>query len=243
MAPIALVLALFMQAQPAAADASAPASDAPAAAEAQPADRYLPGTPHDDYQFVAWCYGSLRGYMDLHDQVMPEVTRIEKTFRPPDRKLSDDLKVYDDMQKEGRIELKIFRDALTAAEKASLKPINVVGAQAVSKGHDMWTAGPDVTPARLAQAWMSWALPARCETIAKELQSNATLLGASLKVNDEPDATPPADPSPQAPASIDALLRPADRPAPADASQPEPASPDPAVTPEATPPKPNPNRS
>jgi|GEM_PF-821099 len=218
MAPIALALALFLQAQPAAADAPAPAPDA----SPPPADRYLPGAPHDDYQFVAWCYGSLRGYMDLHDQVMPEVTRIEKTFRPPDRKLSDDLKVYDDMQKEGRNQLKIFRDALTAAEKASLKPINIIGAQAVSKGHDMWTPGPDVTPARLAQAWMSWALPGRCETIARELQANAILLGASLKVNEEPDAPPSAAPPGAAPASIDALLRPADRPDAAKTPEPSP---------------------
>ncbi|MFI4966282.1 MAG: hypothetical protein ACHP9T_13055, partial [Caulobacterales bacterium] len=201
MSPILLALALFLQGQPAAAapapaEAATPPADATASAEAAPQDRFPAGAPHDDYQFVAWCYGSLRGYLDLHQQVMPEVTRIESTYRPPGRKLSDDLKVYADMQKDGRRQLKVFQDALTAAEKASLRPINTVGAAAVRKGRSMWQAAPSVTPARLAQEWMSWALPARCETTAKALEAKATLMGASFKVNDGPDA-PAADAAPK----------------------------------------------
>ena len=229
MAPIALALALFLQAQPAPAEAAptdpvgglllgAPAAEkaAPAAPaeEAPPEDRFPNGAPHDDYQFVAWCYGSLRGYLDLHDQVMPEVTRIESTYRPPDRKLSDDLKVYADMQKEGQAQLKVFQSALTAAEKASLRPINTVGAAAVNKGRDIWKVSPDVTPARLAQEWMSWALPARCETTAKDLHAKATLMGASFKVNDEPEPPPPPADAPPAPAGDAAPAPPADAPAP-----------------------------
>jgi hypothetical protein len=213
MSSIALALALFLQAQPAPTEAApadpvgglllgAPAADkaAPAAEEAPAEDRFPAGAPHDDYQFVAWCYGSLRGYLDLHDQVMPEVTRIESTYRPPDRKLSDDLKVYADMQKAGRAQLKQFQAALTAAEKASLKPINTVGAQAVTKGAEVWRMSASVTPARLAQEWMSWALPARCETTAKDLKEKATLMGGAFKANDEPDP-PPADAAPPAPSS------------------------------------------
>jgi hypothetical protein len=219
MSPIALVLALFLQAQPATTDPAAllgapPAKEQaaeapPPAAEEPPApeDRFPAGAPHDDYQFVAWCYGNLRAYLDLHDQVMPEVTRIETAFRPPNRKLSDDLKVYADMQKEGRTQLKQFQAALTAAEKASLKPINILGAAAVSKGADVWRVGPDITPARLAQAWMSWDLPARCEVTSKDLLAKATLMGGAFKINDEPDPppaaeadTPPADAAPAAPA-------------------------------------------
>lgn len=188
-APALLALILLLQGQPAA--DPAPSADAPA-----PQDRFPAGAPHDDYQFVAWCYGSLRGYLDLHDQVMPEVTRIESTYRPPDRKLSDDLKVYADMQKDGQAQLKVFQAALTAAEKASLRPLNTVGAAAVNKGRDVWKITPDVTPARLAQEWMSWALPARCETTAKDLKAKATLMGGAFKVNDEPDAPPPADAAP-----------------------------------------------
>lgn len=176
MAFSALALALFLQGQPAAAETAPPPEP--------PAEERLPaGAPRDDYQFVGWCYGMLRGYLDLHDQVMPEVTRIESEFRPPDRNLSDDLKVYDEMQKTGKAQLKEFRAALTAAEKASLKPINALGAQAVTKGADVWRAASDIPPARLAQEWMSWALPARCETTAKTLKANATLLGGAFKVN------------------------------------------------------------
>jgi len=215
MVPIALALFLLLQGQPAPeaapppADAAAPATDAPPAEERWPA-----GAPHDDYQFVGWCYGSLRGYLDLHDQVMPEVTRIETTYRPPNRKLSDDLKVYADLQKDGRRQLKEFQAAMTAAEKASLRPINVIGAGAVQKGRSIWNAGPEVTKARLAQEWMSWALPAKCETTAKSLEARATLMGASFKVNSEPEAEAPAAPPADAPAAEPAAAPPAETPTP-----------------------------
>jgi hypothetical protein len=194
-----LLLALFLQAQPAAADAAQPpappAAEAPAT-PAPPEESWPAGAPRDDYQLVAWCYGALRGYLDLHDQVMPEVTRIETTFRPPGRKLSDDLQVYADMQKQGRSDLKRFQAAMTAAEKASLRPINTVGAAAVSKGRGVWNAGPDVTKARMAQEWMSWTLPARCQTTADSLEARAKLMGATFKVNTEEDApTPPPPPA------------------------------------------------
>ena len=219
MSAAAIALSLFLQAQPAAAEAAQPpppAAEAPAgetpAEPAPPAADEPPwpaGVPHDDYQLVAWCYGMLRGYLDLHDEVMPEVTRIETAFRPPGRKLSDDLKVYADMQKAGKAQLKDFQAALTAAEKASLRPINTIGAAAVAKGHSIWEAGPSVTKARMAQEWMSWALPARCETTARTLKQRATLLGAGFKVNAEEDAAP-APPPAQAPAAP-----PSDQPAPA----------------------------
>ena len=161
--------------------ADAPA-DPPAAGPA--------AAPQDDYLLVAGCYGSLRAYLDLHDQVMPEVTRIESTYRPPGRKLADDLKVYADMQKDGERQLKIYAAAMTAAEKASLRPINAAGAQAVTRGRRIWMPGPGVTPARLAQEWMSWTLPARCEITAKALEARASLLGASFRVNTDVDAAP-----------------------------------------------------
>jgi hypothetical protein len=233
MSAAAFALSLLLQAQPAAADAppSPPPAEAPAPspealtvgekAETAPQEDEAPwpaGVPHDDYQLVAWCYGMLRGYLDLHDEVMPEVTRIEAAFRPPGRKLSDDLKVYADMQKAGKAQLKQFQAALTAAEKASLKPINTIGAAAVAKGHSVWEAAPNVTKARVAQEWMSWALPARCETTAKTLKDRATLLGAGLKVNaEEQDAAPkaeaPADAPKDAPAETATAPPPGDAPA------------------------------
>lgn len=199
MTPFAIALALFAQAPEAAQPPGAPpAAEAPVA----PEDRLPTGAPREDYPFVAWCYGALRGYLDMHDEMMPEVTRIETQFRKPGTKLSDDLKVYADMQKKGQAQLKGFQAALTAAEKASVRPINTVGAAAVRQGRQIWNTGPDVTKARKAQEWMSWALPARCETVSASLETRAKLMGATFRVNEEP-APPPAPEAPpaQAPAT------------------------------------------
>jgi len=189
MTALAIALALFAQAP----EAAAPATEAAAPAE----DRLPAGAPRDDYQFVAWCYGALRGYLDMHDEMMPEVTRIESQFRKPGTKLEDDLKVYADMQKTGKAQLKTFQAALTAAEKASVRPINTLGATAVRQGRQIWNVGPEVTKARKAQEWMSWSLPARCETVSASLESRAKLMGATFKVNEESaapaEATPPAE--------------------------------------------------
>ena len=183
MTPFAIALALFAQ-QP---DAAA-ASPAPAPAEE---DRLPNGAPKDDYPFVAWCYGALRGWLDLHDEVMPEVTRIESQYRKPGTSLADDLKVYADMQRDGQKQLKSFQSALTAAEKASVRPINVEGGQAVRQGRLIWQAGPGVTPARKAQEWMSWSLPARCEKVSANLETRSRLIGATLRAN-QPQAAPPS---------------------------------------------------
>ena len=191
MTPFAIALALFAQAQ-------APVAAAQPAAAPSAADRLPPGAPKDDYPFVAWCYGTLRGYLELHDEVMPEVTRIENQFRKPGTKLADDLKVYADMQKDGREKLKQFQAALTAAEKASVRPINVVGGNAVRQGRLTWTAGPEVTKARKAQEWMSWALPARCETVAASLEARSKLMGATLRANAPKEASPSATDEPTA---------------------------------------------
>ena len=190
MTPLAIALALFAQDAVAAPPAEAP----PAAAQPAPQDRLPTGAPRDDYQFVAWCYGALRGYLDMHDEMMPEVKRIESQFRKPGTRLEDDLKVYSDMQRDGQKQLKQFQASLTAAEKASVRPINAIGAQAVRQGRQIWNGGPEVTKARKAQEWMSWALPARCETISASLEQKAKLMGATFRVNETPP--PPAEAAP-----------------------------------------------
>ena len=190
MTPLMISLALLAQTPEAAPIAAAP----PVAAE----DRIPNGAPRDDYPFVAWCYGALRGYLDMKAEVMPEVTRIENQFRKPGTRLADDLKVYDDMERDGKVQLRTFQGALTAAEKASVRPINAVGAQAVRQGRQTWSAGPSVTKARKAQEWMSWALPARCDTVAASLEARSRLMGATLRMNAEapvPTAQP-AEPAP-----------------------------------------------
>lgn len=191
MTPFAIALALFAQAPEAAAPTEAPT--AVAAAE----DRLPAGAPRDDYQFVAWCYGALRGYLDMHDEMMPEVTRIENQFRKPGTKLEDDLKVYAQMQKDGRAQLKTFQTTLTTAEKASVRPINTIGANAVRLGRQIWNTGPEVTKARKAQEWMSWSLPARCETVSASLETRAKLMGATFRVNDDGATPPTTEPAPE----------------------------------------------
>ncbi len=189
MTPLLIALALLAQA-PAAAPAAAEAS-APTPAE----DRIPNGAPKDDYPFVAWCYGALRGYLDMKAEVLPEVTRIENQFRKPGTRLADDMQVYADMEKAGRVQLKTFQSSLTAAEKASVRPINALGAQAVRQGRQTWSAGPEVTKARKAQEWMSWALPARCDTVAASLEARSILMGATLRMNVEtPAPAAPGEP-------------------------------------------------
>lgn len=182
MTPFLIALALFAQAPDAASESAPPATEAPAPA----ADRIPTGAPKDDYPFVGWCYGALRGYLDMKPQLMSEVTRIESQFRKPGTSLADDLKVYADMERDGRVQLRAFQAALTAAEKASVRPINAVGAQAVKQGRQIWNTGPEVSAARKAQEWMSWALPARCETVAASLEARSKLMGATLQVNQAP---------------------------------------------------------
>jgi hypothetical protein len=80
-------LALFA-AQDTASEAAQNASSNPAEAP------FPPGAPTGDYEFVSWCYGTLNGWLELHDRAMPEVERIEKTYRRPGSSLAEDLKVY-----------------------------------------------------------------------------------------------------------------------------------------------------
>ncbi|HYD46683.1 MAG TPA: hypothetical protein VEA79_15565 [Phenylobacterium sp.] len=176
---IALIAALALFAQDAAGAAEATAT-APAAPSAPSQAPFPVGAPTDDYGFVSWCYGSLDGWLQLRDRAMPEVERIEKTYRRPGSSLADDMKVYADLEKEGRRNLKVFAGAIEAAEKASVRPISAQGAEALKKGRSVWAGAANITNARLAQEWMSWALPARCEPTAQRLAQNAALMGQAF---------------------------------------------------------------
>lgn len=229
MSALALILALFLAQDPTAATPPADPGDAPAdaslvpvdpaasepvaAPEAPPAPLPFPvGAPRDDYGLVAWCYGALRGYTDLHDTVMPDVIRIETRWRPPNSDLAADLKVYADMQKQARMDLKAFARAMQAAEKASLRPINAEGAKAVTKGRGIWISAPGTTTARMAQEWMSWTLPARCGSTAEALEARSKLGGAAFKANEpEPAPEPVAtETPPEAPAPAEEPAAPAE---------------------------------
>lgn len=208
MTPFLIALALFAQSPDTASEPPPPAAEV-----AAPEDRLPTGAPRGDYPFVGWCYGALRGYLDMKAEMMPEVTRIESQFRKPGTSLADDLKVYADMERDGRAQLRAFQAALTAAEKASVRPINAQGAQAVKQGRQIWNVGPEVSKARKAQEWMSWALPARCETVAASLEARSKLMGATLRVN---QASAPAEsPEPEAvgPQAVEPEQTPAETPA------------------------------
>ena len=204
----ALLFALALLAQDTA--AAPPPSEAPAAAPAQPAEAapaqpeelpYPPGAPKDEYGLVAWCYGALSGYLDLHDKMIPEVSRIENAFRRPGVTLAQDMQTYADLQKISRGNMKLFAAAMEAAERASLQPINTRGGAAIQKGRASW-AGSDTLPVRtVAQQWMGWSLPARCAPTAETLKARAKLMGATFKANEESVAEPapgPATPAPSA---------------------------------------------
>jgi len=177
----ALALALAAQ-EPA---ASAPPADAPlATAErvaAPAAEAPGPtGAPKDDYGLVGWCYGVLDGYLAQHDRVMPEVTRIEKTYRRPGSSLQSDLKVYGDLQAQGQIHLKQFNSALQVAEKASLSPLRPRGEAAIAKGRAVWAPAANLPTRTVAQQWMGWTLPQACPVAAERLARNAPLMGAAF---------------------------------------------------------------
>jgi hypothetical protein len=204
MSAFLFALALLAQDAPASEAAPAPAPTEAAAPAPEPVP-YPAGAPKNDYGLVSWCYGALSGYVDLKDQVMPEVTRIETAFRAPGRTLAEDMQVYADLEKESRANLKLFARAMEAAEKASMRPINAEGGEAVKRGRATWAAAPNLPKARVAQEWMSWSLPARCVTTAESLESRAKLLGATFDptaATVEPAATPePAPESAEPPAN------------------------------------------
>jgi hypothetical protein len=152
--------------------------------------------PTDDYGYVSWCYGALGGYLDLYDKVMPEVTRIEKAFPGPDG-VEASLKTYPEMRAQARLDLKTFTGAITAAEKASPRPIADYGRAAINKGRTVWAGSETVNKARLAQVWMSWSPPGDCETRAKTLEKRSNVLGKALIYNAAPTAGTKPEPVPE----------------------------------------------
>lgn len=179
--PFLFALALLAQdAEAAPAAAPEPTAEAP----------YPPGAPRDAYGLVAWCYGALSGHRDLRERAMPEVIRIESTFRRPGTSLEEDLAVYDELDALSQRNLGLFQRAMEAAEKASPRPINAQGADAIRRGRATWTQAGELSDARLAQEWMSWTLPARCEATAAALERRSRLAQPAF---DFDRASPPQD--------------------------------------------------
>lgn len=178
--------------------------------------------PSDEYGYVAWCYGALGGYASLYDEVMPEVTRIEKAFPGPDG-VEASLKTYPELRAQARKDLKTFASAITAAEKASPRPISEYGGSQVKRGAAIWQGAGSIDKARLAQMWMSWSPPGDCEKRAKALEIKSSILGKALNYNAVSATTQAPPPETQAPASAPSAAE-ASPPA-APLPEPPPASP------------------
>jgi hypothetical protein len=186
--------------------------------------------PSDEYGYVAWCYGALGGYASLYDQVMPEVTRIEKAFPGPDG-VEASLKTYPELRAQAQKDLKAFASAITAAEKASPRPISEYGGAQVKRGAAIWQGAGSVDKARLAQMWMSWSPPGDCEKRAKTLEMKSSILGRALNYNAVSATTQAPEPAkperapapaeslaPAAPVAEAPVTTPAPKPAPAKAA-------------------------
>ena len=197
MSPALLLLLAVLGAQDAA--PAAASTPAPTVAVQDDDEPFPVGAPTDDYGLVSWCYGALQGHMALYEKVMPEVTRIEKETAKIPGAGPADLAAYEEQRKQGKPTLKIFRDAMTAAEKASAQPIAPRGSEALKKGGSIWLGANMANKSFLAREWMSWALPSRCVTTAQDLNARSNLFGQALNYNTETTTTTAPEVAPVSP--------------------------------------------
>lgn len=146
-----------------------PATRAQADAVAKGEDPFPAGAPTDDYGLVGWCYGALAGHMDLYKSVMPEVERIERAFPDPAVSTDEALKAYSDQHEMGAKDLDMFKSALDAADKTKPGGHDAARQASVKLGHEAWKGADTASKRTVAQLWMSWELPARCEVTAQRL--------------------------------------------------------------------------
>ena len=163
------------------------AAPAPADTTAADDDGVPPGAPTNDYLFVAWCYGATDEYLDIYERVKPDLRAIDKLFgssvkeaEPYQSDVADEHKA-----------LKRFAAAITAAEKASVRPIGEQGAEAMNQGRQIWRAAELQPSRKLADAWLFWGIPNRCEKTAAALAARSVLMGQAL-AKDAPQPDQPA---------------------------------------------------
>jgi hypothetical protein len=178
------------------------------------------GAPTQPYELSAWCYGAMSEYLAVYDEVKPDLRAIDKQWGSS---VPNEKEPYQSDMAAARGELKVLAGAVEAAERASPQVIAPRGIDAVRQGRGIWGPAESHTRRELARAWMSWALPDRCDSNARELTSKSALLGQVLKYNAPSATDAPADPPPSPPAT------PVSDPAPApDASPAQPATPPPS---------------
>ena len=214
MTPPALLLALALM-----------AADAPPRRPRRSASPCRPARRQEDYPLTAWCYGAMSEYLDIYDRVKPDLRTIDKMFGCS---VPNEKEPYADDMAAARQELKVLANAVEAAEKASPNPIAPQGVDAIKQGRSIWSSAEAKTRRELARAWLSWALPDRCDSTARQLATRSALLSPLLKYN-SPSQAPASTPEPapdQAPTSAPSSA-PAPEAAPADPNGPVPDSPSP----------------
>jgi hypothetical protein len=171
----------------------ASSSGARAAEEGEPLPSSAPTQP---YELAAWCYGAMSEYVDIYDRVEPELKNIDKLFGTSVKNEADP---YSSDMAAARDEVKVLAKAVEAAEKASAQVIAPQGSAAVKMGRGIWNPAEGRTKRELARAWLSWALPDRCDSNARELATKSALLGQALKYNtfSATDAAPPPADTPR----------------------------------------------
>jgi len=165
------------------------------ATEGEPLPSSAPTQPYD---LAAWCYGAMSEYLDVYDRVKPDLRDIDKLFGSS---VKNEAEPYASDIAAAREELKVLAGAVEGAEKASAQVIAPRGVEAVKTGRSIWTPAEEKTRRELARAWLSWALPDRCDSNARELAAKSALLGQVLKYNttSATDPTPPPPPAPPPP--------------------------------------------
>ncbi len=150
-----------------------PTVQANAEALAKGEDPFPTGAPTDDYGFMGWCYGALAGHLGLYDKVLPEVRRIETEFPEKDETIDQVMADYASQHALGARILDHYERALTV-EEARGKTRGVTRAAAVAKGREVWKGADEAELRQLAQLWMSWGLPGRCQSTANRIAPMAS---------------------------------------------------------------------
>jgi hypothetical protein len=226
MSLVALMALSILAAEPA--TEPPPANPDPAAASQETED-IPPGAPTDDYGFVNWCYGATDEYLTIYTKVLPDLKDIDKTFGSP---VKEAVPYAADVAAE-HLALKRFAVAIATAEKATPDPINSTEGQgAIAKGRSIWSVAETLPNRKLADAWLFWGIPVRCERTAKSLHAHSLAAlggkkspGLAAAANLRPEVGPAADaPAADAPAPVDTPAA-ADAPAASDAPPPADAPP------------------
>jgi len=153
------------------------AASAPDAVESE--DDVPASAPKDDFHFVGWCYGALSEYLDIYEVVKPDLKAIDKLFGTP----VVEAEPYSADVAEDRKALKRYAALLSLTEKASPHPINsrAEAEAAISGGRAMWSAAKMQPHRRLADAWLYWGVPLRCDQAAQRLRDHTAPPGPAAQ--------------------------------------------------------------